>query len=269
MSARRRCGGARASARREQRVGAVLHTYSRAPPPSNAAAFSQKPSPSHAGRARLVFQASVPAPAGADDSYQTAAFTTHLMEGAAAFRLPTRPYRTEAVGASLRSRTLRFRDSTVASIRASNSARRRRAPHLLCRGSARRPYRAEAFAVAAAASSSLPGLDAGTARERTVRTSAALLHTSPGNRGRAGRLYRAEAVAVAAVAARRRRGQRWTRRGRARVVDLHRRSMGAACAARTGGVPLGAMIHGRRRAHAGRRFHGSASARRALVAVLA
>ena len=38
------------------------------------------------------------------------------------------------------------------------------------------------------------------------------------------------AVAVAAVAARRRRGQRWRRRGRARVVDLHRRSMGAACA---------------------------------------
>ena len=156
-----------------------------------------------------------------------------------------------------------FRGSTAASIRASNSARRRRAPHLLCRGSARRPYRAEAFAVAAAASSSLPGLDAGTARDQTVRTSAALLHTSPGNRGRAGRLYRAEAVAVAAVAARRRRGQRRTRRRRVRVVDLHRRSMGAACAARPGGVPLGVMIHGRRRAHAGRRYLGSASARRA------
>ena len=97
-------------------------------------------------------------------------------------RLPTRPYRTEAVGASLRSRTLRFRDSTVASIRASNSARRRRALHLLCSGRARRPYRAEAVGVAAAVSTSLPGLGAGTARDRTASTSPARLHTSSGNR---------------------------------------------------------------------------------------
>ena len=83
VSARRRGGGARASARREQHVGAVLHTYSRDPPPSDSAAFSQKPSPSHAGRERRVSQVPAPASAGADGSYPTAAFTTHLMEGAA------------------------------------------------------------------------------------------------------------------------------------------------------------------------------------------
>ena len=110
VSARRRCGGARASARREH-VGAVLHTYSRAPlfrlgrvlseavavarrsrtprfpgfragvvrrrwlvpdrgvhntsnggrRPSDVAAFSQKPSPSHAGRGTSRFRASTPA----------------------------------------------------------------------------------------------------------------------------------------------------------------------------------------------------------------
>ena len=86
MSARRRWGGARASARREQHVGAVLHTYSRDPRAHDAAAFSQKPSPSHAGRERRVSQVPAPASAGADGSYPTAAFTTHLMEGAAAFR---------------------------------------------------------------------------------------------------------------------------------------------------------------------------------------
>ena len=69
-----------------EHVGAVLHTYSRDPRAHDAAAFSQKPSPSHAGRERRVSQVPAPASAGADGSYPTAAFTTHLMEGAAAFR---------------------------------------------------------------------------------------------------------------------------------------------------------------------------------------
>ena len=81
--------------------------------PSDVAAFSQKPSPSHAGRASLVFQASVPAPASADGSFPTVTFTTHLMEGAA---LPTRP----------RSRRRRRRRTPVAVTRASGPRRRRR-----------------------------------------------------------------------------------------------------------------------------------------------
>ena len=66
-------------------VGAVLHTYSRAPPPSDAAR-SHRSGRRRCGRERRVFQASAAASAGADGSYPPAAFTTHIMEGAAAFR---------------------------------------------------------------------------------------------------------------------------------------------------------------------------------------
>ena len=179
MSARRRCGGARASARREQRVGAVLHTYSRDPRAHDAAAFSQKPSASP--RSRTPRFPGVRGGAGRR-RWLVPDRGVHNTSNGGRRRLPTRPYRTEAVGASPRSRTLRFRGSTVASIRASNSARRRRALHLLCSGRARRPYRAEAVGVAAAVSTSLPGLGAGTARDRTASTSPARLHTSSGNR---------------------------------------------------------------------------------------
>ena len=133
--------------------------------------------------------------------------------------------------------------------------RRRRCTrrHPSCRR-ARTCSRGSMLKCAAAAAATSSRLGCSSYSDHPSQRSPAHLHTSPGNRGRA--LSRRSLPVVDAAS----EGHVV---GRTRVVDLHRRSMGAACAARPGGVPLDAMIHGRRRAHAGRRSRGSASARRA------